>query len=293
MANPILKEVTVPIPEDGNVVIRNGKRVEYQLDRVYSPETKDSRVVRRVIGKVDPVQPGRMFPNELYFELFPDNEVPEEIRDEFLRDCAIKRDMGVIRQNPEEIVDKVVRGLDMLSQDGWAGEDGANRPIRIGPASSVPTGPSVPAGPGPTGPASSVPTGPSVPAGPGSTGPASSVPTGPSVPGETEKDIKYVMIRRVFDEIYFAIEELAGKFPNEVIDPYKVERINEVLEEMRDWAGIGVERRMGRWGQGNPAHPVGGPVSPVPAGPYLRLIEEGLTYSDVLVMMKWYKVLPR
>jgi hypothetical protein len=117
MANPILKEVTVPIPEDGNVVIRNGKRVEYQLDRVYSPETKDSRVARRVIGKVDPVQPGRMFPNELYFEIFPDNEVPEEIRDEFLRDCAIKRDMGVIRQNPEEIVDKVVRGLDALGRE--------------------------------------------------------------------------------------------------------------------------------------------------------------------------------
>ncbi len=112
-----------------------------------------------------------------------------------------------------------------------------------------------------------------------------------------------MMVRRVFDEIYFAIEELAGKFPNEVIDPFKVERINEVLEEMRDWAGIDVERRLGRWGQGNPAHPVGGPGSPVPAGPpeplplnpfgYLRLIEEGLTYSDVLLMMKWYKVLPR
>ena len=130
MANPILKEVTVPIPEDGNVVIRNGKRVEYQLDRVYSPETKDSRVARRVIGKVDPVQPGRMFPNELYFEIFPDNEVPEEISDEFLRDCAIKRDMGVIRQNPEEIVDKVVEGLDMLSQGGWAGLLRPHRPIR-------------------------------------------------------------------------------------------------------------------------------------------------------------------
>ena len=74
-----------------------------------------------------------------------------------------------------------------------------------------------------------------------------------------------VIIRRVFDEIYFAIVELAGKFPNEVIDPFKVERINEVLEEMR-----GLYK-----------------------GNYLRLIEEGLTYSDVLLMMKWYKVLPR
>ena len=45
-------------------------------------------------------------------------------------------------------MDRVVEGLDMLSQGGWAGEDGANRPIRIGTASSVPTGPSVPAGPG-------------------------------------------------------------------------------------------------------------------------------------------------
>ena len=26
---------------------------------------------------------------------------------------------------------------------------------------------------------------------------------------------------------------------------------------------------------------------------FLRLIDEGLTYSDVLLMMKWYKVLPR
>ena len=40
MANPILKEVTVAIPEDGNVVIRNGKRVEYQLDRVYCKRLK-------------------------------------------------------------------------------------------------------------------------------------------------------------------------------------------------------------------------------------------------------------
>ena len=128
MANPILKEVTVPIPEDGNVVIRNGKRVEYQLDRVYSPETKDSRVARRVIGKVDPVQPGRMFPNEMYFELFPDNEVPEDVREEFLRDCEVRRDMKVIRRNPEEVVDKVVDGLYELNQGAFR-SSGANRPF--------------------------------------------------------------------------------------------------------------------------------------------------------------------
>ena len=40
--------------------------------------------------------------------------MPEEVRDEFLRECAIKRQMHVIRQSPEEIVDNVVRGLSEL-----------------------------------------------------------------------------------------------------------------------------------------------------------------------------------
>jgi hypothetical protein len=216
MANPILKEMTVPIPEDGSVVIRNGKRVEYQLERIYSPETKDSRVKRQVIGKVDPVQPGRMFPNEFYFELFPDNEVPEDVREEFLRECAIKRQMHVIRQSPEEIVDNVIRGLDQLG--GLS--DRPPTPLRAEYFSE---------GDG----------------------------------------MNYTMLRRVFDEIYYAVEELAGKYPNEVIVPFKVERINEVLEALR------------------------GSIDDEKIKPFLRLIEEGLTYSDVLLMMKWYKVLPR
>ncbi len=27
--------------------------------------------------------------------------------------------------------------------------------------------------------------------------------------------------------------------------------------------------------------------------PFLRLIGEGLSYSDVMILLKWYKVLPR
>ena len=60
MTNYFLKEMTVAIPE--KAIIRNEKRVEYELERTYSSDTKDSRVVRRMIGKVDPVSPGRMFP---------------------------------------------------------------------------------------------------------------------------------------------------------------------------------------------------------------------------------------
>jgi hypothetical protein len=206
MGNYYLKTVTVPIPvEDKLVVIRKGERVEYEIDRTYSPEEQNTRVKRKVIGKVDPVQPGRMFPNEFYFELFPDNEVPEGVREEFLRECAIKRQMRVIRQSPEEIVDNVIRGLSDLRVESE----------------------------------------------------------------EWRVERNYTMLRRVFDEVYYAIEELAGKNPNEVIVPFKVERINEVLEALRN--SVEDER----------------------IKPFLRLIEEGLTYSDVLLLLKWYKVLPR
>ena len=209
MGNYYLKTVTVPIPfEDKLVVIRKGVRVEYEIDRIYLPEEQNTRVKRKVIGKVDPVQPGRMFPNEFYFELFPDNEVPDEVREEFLRECAIKRQMHVIRQSPEEIVDNVIRGLDQL---------GGIRPECF----------------------------------------------------NEEDGMSYTMLRRVFDEIYYAVEELAGKFPNEVIVPFKIERINEVLEALR------------------------GSIDDDKIKSFLRLIDKGLTYSDVLLLLKWYKVLPR
>ena len=106
MTNYFLKEMTVAIPE--KAIIRNEKRVEYELERTYSSDTKDSRVVRRMIGKVDPVNPGRMFPNEMYFQLFPENEVPEEVRDEFLRGCEIKRQMSAIRNDPDRIIEGVI-----------------------------------------------------------------------------------------------------------------------------------------------------------------------------------------
>ena len=210
-----LKELTVPIPEDRLAVIRKGKSVEYETDRTYSPETKNTRVVRRVIGKVDPVNPGRMFPNETYFQLFPENEVPEEVRDEFLRGCGIKRQMQTIRRNPEEIIEGVVNGLSELRCGRNVG-DGSLVPHSCNCEKPSPC---------------------------------------------SEKSLSYVLLRRA---------------------PYKVKQINEVLEKIR------------------------GNVQDEGIRPYLRLIEEpeeagedgksvwkGLTYSDILMMLKWYKVLPR
>jgi hypothetical protein len=227
-----LMTITVPIPaEDKMVVIRNGKKVEYETERIYVGN-RSTRVKRKVIGKVDPVQAGRMFPNEAYFELFPENEVPEEIRNEFLRECAIRRQMKVIRQNPEDIADQVVRGMEQMRNDTSSGLRPPAWAAARTPTENEHTGSF----------------------------------SGRFVPPQGEG---YAVLRRVFDEIYYAIEELAGRFPNEVVVPFKVERINEVLSSLRD--SIEDEKMK----------------------PFLRLIEEGLTYSDVMLLLKWYKVLPR
>jgi hypothetical protein len=254
-----LKELTVPIPEDKLVVVRKGKSVEYETDRIYSPETKNTRVVRRVIGRVDPVNPGRMFPNETYFQLFPENKVPAEVRDEFLRGCEIKRQMQTIRRNPEEIIEGVVNGLNEMG--GFPqGNAHAPRPVtqhRIG---------------------LHPPLAAAVMCSSRTARVSAQTPFGSHNIGS----LNYVILRRLFDDVYYSVEELASKYPNEVIAPFKVKQINEVLEEIRknvDDEGI---------------------------RPYLRLVEEpeiaeengstmikGLTYSDVLMMLKWYKVLPR
>ena len=95
--------------------------------------------------------------------------------------------------------------------------------------------------------------------------------------------MSYILLRRLFDDVYYAVEELAGKYPNEVMDPFKVKRINEILDEIREC------------------------LEDKKILPYLRLIDEpeetidkegktiwkGLSYSDILLMLKWYKVLPR
>ncbi len=81
MTGYYLATITVPIPEDKLVVIRDREKVEYEVDRIYIGN-RSTRVKRKVIGKVDPVQPGRMFPNEKIepFKRERINEVLEELR---------------------------------------------------------------------------------------------------------------------------------------------------------------------------------------------------------------------
>ena len=105
-----LKEVTVPVPEiEGKIVIRNGRTVEFETERVYQKKTQNTRVKRKVIGKIHPYRAGIMYPNEAYFQLIA-NDVPAEIRDRFLAKCARRREINRLKRNPEEMMKKCRRG---------------------------------------------------------------------------------------------------------------------------------------------------------------------------------------
>ena len=87
----------------------------------------------------------------------------------------------------------------------------------------------------------------------------------------------------MFNDIYNYIDFLAEKTPNEVVNAYKVSFINELLDIIRTF------------------------TKDENAGKFLRLIdppteeedergkkqEKGMTYSDVFMILKWYKCLPK
>lgn len=228
MAHCYLASFTVDIPYDrGPINIRNGKYVRYELERTYSSETHDSRVKRCVIGKLDPANPVKMFPNENYFRLFPNNDVPNEIREAFLRKCEYSREKDRIKKDPDEMIRMVAEEMKMMK------EGNNNR-------------------------------------------------------GEEMPDIKiknatdYMIIREMFDKVYYYMDALAEKAPNDIVNLFKVKKINEILAEFRACV------RNSHMSQ------------------YLQLIDEpreetdeqgnksitGMTYSDAMVLLKWYKSMP-
>ena len=252
MACRYLKTYTVPIPQDqGPVVIRKQKTVEYELDRTYSSKTGDSRVRRRVIGKVDPCHPGRMYPNENYFELFPKNEVPDEVRDCFLRECAIKRDMAVVKKDPIEVIKRVQRGLALLHQEGELirmenEKAAAEKTQEIANAHEA------------------------------------GAESKPSSEWVIQNPYDAEIVHHMFLKIYYFIETLAEKHPNEVMSAYGVRMINKVLDEIRAC-----------YYQEN-------------TSAFLRLIDEpkevtdekgkktltGRTYADILIILQMYESMP-
>ncbi len=81
-------------------------------------------------------------------------------------------------------------------------------------------------------------------------------------------------MRNIFRDIKLTVDGNPQGFRLTKPDAFSgVEILRLLLRLQEQWGqgSSGVECRMGRWGQGNSAHPVGGPGSPVPAGPSVQL----------------------
>ena len=220
----LLKTFSVPIPaEDRRTVIRKGKTVEYEVSREYLPDKKNTRVKRAVIGKLDPMNPGKMFPNERYFELIPENGVPDEIRDAFLTECAWKRDVAEIKRNPNELARRIIRGMNMMAAGGEM-EEMRDCAIDSG-----------------------------------------------------QLDMTLI---NMFEQLYYYMEELATRFPNDIVDEYKVRVVNDVLTRLRESPRAeGIRERL---------ELIAAPVEETNEKGETR--KTGMTFSDVMMMLKWYKV---
>ncbi len=94
-------DFTVPIPiVKGKITrMKKGKITYIQLEtgRDYYPEKKYTIPKRVSIGRVDPENPDRMFPNERYNDFFPNAPMPEE-RPEAYRSCALRIGSYVVIQ---------------------------------------------------------------------------------------------------------------------------------------------------------------------------------------------------
>lgn len=76
------EKFVVKIPDvPGKVTIKKQYAASYvllEIGRIYRPEKKYTNVQRKMIGKVCSDKPGFMIPNNNYFELFPQTEIPEK-----------------------------------------------------------------------------------------------------------------------------------------------------------------------------------------------------------------------
>ena len=88
-----------------------------------------------------------------------------------------------------------------------------------------------------------------------------------------QKKTRFIMLREMFEQLYYEFQIQSRKKPDETVNPYKVQKINSILAPLRDlMAGEEYTR-------------------------YLDLIKEaedetepgGQTFSDVALMLTQYK----
>lgn len=86
-------DFAVPIPFVKGKITRmkkgNVTYIQLETGRTYLPERQYTIPIRVTVGKVDPDDSGRMYPNEKYSDFFPDTPMPEE-RPEAYRSCALR-----------------------------------------------------------------------------------------------------------------------------------------------------------------------------------------------------------
>jgi len=250
----ILKDYEVNIPFDrGGIVIKKEKWVEMETERTYPAGKKGSRVKRVTIGQVVPLFPGKMYPNENYFSLVIPNSVPEEIRDAFLRRCERKREIAELKKDPERMMRQVEAGIRFLKEEGRKikMEQKPEELQNCGREKSGTVG--------------------------GEIVQTETDGAGTVQPEGKEKfwfitnahELEYVM--KVFGDLYNLMEVYASRSPKDTLDGYKVRMFNRILEELkltmpehRILQGLEMIAAPGEDGK-------------------------GMTYSDVLMLLTWYK----
>ena len=86
-------DTMVKVPDVKGKITYNTKPsatyVEFEIDRRYLPEEKNTRVTRKTIGKLRDAEKLLMQPNENFLKYFPEIDLPEE-RDRTSRSCGLR-----------------------------------------------------------------------------------------------------------------------------------------------------------------------------------------------------------
>lgn len=77
----MFRDFTVQIPKDKGKICRQKTKtatyIHYVLERTYDLKKKHTVPKRALIGRVDETQPERMYPNDAFFEHYPQSALPE------------------------------------------------------------------------------------------------------------------------------------------------------------------------------------------------------------------------
>lgn len=83
----------VQIPSEKGKILTKAKGgssyVLFQYGAEYKPDKKYAIPKRTIIGKVDPSDPTKMFPNEKFQQYFPEAMLPEELPETY-RSCCLR-----------------------------------------------------------------------------------------------------------------------------------------------------------------------------------------------------------